>query len=298
MVRRSKKFVQMLKKNVQACLQSPSESVNFVPYAAGYEAADMRDLASAVRQQASQEGLRPSSSAAAPRMWAMCKAMAFFLTPTAAKVLHVPPIPWNASYAKGLSQRLLATRKAKVQVMNLSHQHCKRRSFVSINMSQGAARATVAHLVALVKDCVVSVEKIGGHVPRCPIKYYESLASQGQPSLGYVQKLSMVLARSAKVNDLCTLAEGSLLELHSCNSGCAAGMQQITQDGPEQLKNKAFLRLRLVLLVQVIKQQWPKSAPRVPWSQGQRTEPQKAEAVAAQLCQWAKGNFGDEAISF
>ena len=183
------------------------------------------------------------------------------MTPAAVEVLQVPPVPWNANYAAGLSQRLLATHKAKVQVMNVGYQHCSRRSFVGTNLSQAAACVTVANLVALVKDCVTSLEKIGGQTPICPSNYYQSLSSCGQPQLGYVQKCATVLAQGAKVKDLCPLADGSLLELHGCDSGCAASMGQITQESPEQLKNKAFLCLCLALLLKVVRQPWPKSAP-------------------------------------
>jgi hypothetical protein len=94
MERRCGSFVAMVKKNVQACLQSSTKAVDFVPYAAGHGAADIQALCSAMRRQASLEGLCPSSKAAAPRMWAMCKAMAFFMTTAAVEVLQVPPIPW------------------------------------------------------------------------------------------------------------------------------------------------------------------------------------------------------------
>lgn len=296
MIRKSCKFVQMLKKNVQACLQSRSKRVEFCPYAAGYEAADVHDLALAVKQQAIQAGLRPSSFAAAPRMWAMCKAMAFFMTVKAVEVLQVPPIPWNAAYAEGLTKRLLAARAAKVQVMNTGLQHCSRRSFVGENLSQAAARASVANLVELVKDCVASIEQVGGQTPACPSEYFQSLASLGQPSMGYVQKLAVAISRSCGVRDLRPLEQGGILELHSCDAGCAEGMNQITGDGMTELKNKALLRLRLELLVEVIRHVWPKGAPRVAWSQGQRTDEEKAEVLAVQLCMWSKSGFGTEVL--
>lgn len=295
MERRCGSFVAMLKKNVRACLQSSTKSVDFVPYAAGYEAADMQALGSAARRQASLEGLDPSSKAAAPRMWAMCKALAFFMTTDAVEVLQVPPIPWVDSYAAGLSRRLWASREAKVQVMNVGFQHCSRRSFVGIE-SATKARLTIANLVAIVKESVTSVEKIGGQIQLHPDKYYGLLASYGQPAMGYVQKLAVELAKSTRVQDLRPLTHGGLLDLLGCDSGCAAGMRQITEDELKQLANKAFLRLRLKLLCKVVRQVWQNTAPRVAWSQGKRTEAQKAEALAVQLCQWAKGNFGEEVI--
>ena len=296
MERRCGSFVAMLKKNVRACLQSSAKSVGFVPYAAGYEAADMQALGSAARRQARLEGLDPSSKAAAPRMWAMCKALAFFMTTDAVEVLQVPPIPWVDSYSAGLSRRLWALREAKVQVMNVGFQHCSRRSFVGTGMSATAARSTIANLVAIVKESVTSVEKISGQTQLHRDEYYQLLASHGQPAMGYVQKLAVALAESARVQDLCPLTHGGLLELLGCDSGCAAGMRQITDDTLKQLANKAFLCLRLKMLCKVVRQVWQNTAPRVAWSQGKRTEAQKAEALAVQLCQWTKGNFGEEVI--
>jgi len=278
--------VAMVKKNVQACLQSSTKAVDFVPYAAGHGAADIQALCSAMRRQASLEGLCPSSKAAAPRMWGMCKAMAFFMTTAAVEVLQVPPIPWVDSCAAGLSQRLWASREAKIQVLNTGYQHCSRRSFVGTGVSSRAAKATIANLVALVKDCVSSVEKIAGQTPICPSKYFGLLASHGQPALGYVQKCAVVLSEGAEVQDLRPLTGSRLLELHGCDSGCAAGMRQITEEEPKQLENKDFLRLRLKLLCKVVRKVWQKNLPE--WH-GPRESARRPRRRGHWLCNSASG---------
>ena len=295
MRRKSEPFIKMLKNNVVACRKSPTKVCNFVPFAQGYEARDVQELSSEVREQARAQGISPSSAAARPRMWALCKALAFFMTGDAVKVLKVPPVPWTANYGRQLEKRLLAARQKNIQVMNCRFQHCSRRSVLGVSAQH--AKPMITDLVNLVEGCVAAVaamKKNRGETPICPTQYYQELASGGQPAIGYVQKLAVVMARAAGLKDLRELDDATLVEIHSCDSGCARGMQKITGDTEAQLKNKAFLRLRLITLLEVIEREWRKTKPRVTMEQGGRTESEKAEALATQLCLWAKGDFSEE----
>jgi hypothetical protein len=177
------------------------------------------------------------------------------------RLLEQVPLPgetvhFQNSEEDGRRRDLWQTRQKNIQVMSCSYQHCSRRSFPGVSAQH--AKPMVTNLVRLVEDCVAAVaamKKNGGETPICPTKYYQELASEGQPAIGYVQKCAVVLARAAKVKDLCEMDDATLVELHSCDSGCAQGMQKITGDPEKQLKNKAFLRLRLITLVEVVEQE-------------------------------------------
>jgi hypothetical protein len=125
-----------------------------------------------------------------------------------------------------------------------------------------------------------------GQTPICPSKYYGLLASYGQPALGYVQKCAVVLSEGAEVQDLRPLTGSRLLELHGCDSGCAAGMRQITEEEPKQLENKDFLRLRLKLLCKVVRRVWQKNLPE--WH-GPRESARRPRRRGHWLCNSASG---------
>jgi hypothetical protein len=300
--------------------------VDFVPLAPGLVAGDLQEMAKIVKGSFSREGLHtrgPHVELVTRRMLAAVQATTLFWTAEGAASIGCPPVPWEESYGTRLKARWERLAMDGVNICNPAIQSCNSLSFV--HLRGPALQRKLNRLLALVQGMTARAESIrladpkvfrragivrkksiaggptpdsraaqgrtrygaGGLDPNCDCEdFLRDLATTGQPSLGYGQKLFLALWRAGSFPNVIPLPAEHFVRPNG--RGSLLGICQLSGEPPGKFaNNKAMEALRVEMALAVVRSEWGEHGRKVPFPIC--LDP--GTAIATQLCEWSKSGF-------